>query len=85
MSSVQRDRLITELAERGIATNVHYIPLPELTLFKKMGFQISDYPIANKVFEHEITLPLYPQLTDGQVDFILENLIAVHDYIVSNT
>lgn len=83
ISTDQRDRLINMLAEKEIATNVHYIPLPELTVFKKMGFKISDYPIANKTFEHEITLPLYPQLTNEQIDFLLENLIKFHDEIVN--
>ncbi len=78
----QRDDMIMKLAEKEIATNVHYIPMPSLTVFKNMGFNISDYPIANKVFKQEITLPLYPQLTDEQVDFVLENLIRVHDEVV---
>ena len=83
ISADQRDRLINKLAEKEIATNVHYIPLPELTVFKKIGFKISDYPIANKTFEHEITLPLYPQLINEQVDFILENLISAHAEVIS--
>ncbi len=79
----QRDDMIMKLAETEIATNVHYIPMPSLTVFKNMGFDISNYPIANKVFKQEITLPLYPQLTDEQVDFVLENLIRVHDEVVA--
>ena len=81
ISANQRDMIIQKLAEVDIATNVHYIPLPNLTVFKNLGYKISDYPIANKTFEHEITLPLYPQLTDEQIDFLLENLIKVHDCV----
>ncbi len=77
----QRDMLIQKLAQKDIATNVHYIPMPMLTLFKNMGFDIKDYPIANKIFTQEITLPLYPQLTNQQIDFLLDNLISAHDEI----
>ena len=55
--------------------------MPMLTLFKNMGFDIKDYPIANKIFTQEITLPLYPQLTNQQIDFLLDNLISAHDEI----
>ena len=75
ISVQQRNEIIQILAQQNIATNVHYLPLPELTVFKNLGYQISDYPIAKTTFEHEITLPLYPQLTEQQVNYVLENLI----------
>ncbi|MGP1514489.1 MAG: DegT/DnrJ/EryC1/StrS family aminotransferase [Bacteroidales bacterium] len=81
ISMKQRNEIINFLAKKDIATNVHYIPLPELTIFKNVGFKISDYPIAKKIFEHEITLPLYPQLTDEQIDFLILALIEAHDYV----
>lgn len=83
-TALKRDKLIDMLAKKDIATNVHYIPLPELTLFKKLGYKAEDYPISHKTFEQEITLPLYPQLTNDQIDFLLNNLIFAHD-ILSKT
>ena len=68
-----RNQVINQMAERGIATNVHYKPLPMMTAYKRLGFNIKDYPNAYHFFENEITLPLYTKLTDEQVDYILEN------------
>ena len=69
----QRNALIIELAERGIATNVHYKPLPMHTAYKKLGFRIDDYPNAYETYHNEITLPLHTCLTDEDVDCVLEN------------
>ncbi|MDD4544956.1 MAG: DegT/DnrJ/EryC1/StrS family aminotransferase, partial [Bacteroidales bacterium] len=63
------------MAERDIATNVHYIPMPMLTLFKEMGYKIEDYPVAFENYKREISLPIYPQLTDIQIDYIVKNLV----------
>ena len=71
----QRDKLIQYLAEKDIATNVHYIPMPMLTLFKNMGYKIEDYPIAYDTYIREISLPIYPQLTNQQIDYIVNNLV----------
>ena len=71
----QRDKLIQYLANLDIATNVHYIPIPMLTLFKNMGYKIEDYPIAYDTYTREISLPIYPQLTNNEVDYIVKNLI----------
>lgn len=78
----QRDLLIEYLAKKEIATNVHYIPMPCLTLFKNMGYDIKDYPVSYDTFKHEITLPLYPQLTNEQVDYILKNLIEGYSIVI---
>ncbi|MDR1005679.1 MAG: DegT/DnrJ/EryC1/StrS family aminotransferase [Bacteroidales bacterium] len=78
----QRNEIISYMAERGIATNVHYIPMPLLTLFRNKGYDIADYPQSLAAYQHEITLPLYPQLTDEQIDFILDNLLAAYKAIV---
>ena len=72
-SSEERNQVINQMAERGIATNVHYKPLPMMTAYKRLGFDIKDFPNAYHFFENEITLPLYTKLTDEQVDYILEN------------
>ena len=73
----QRNDIIIAMAERGIATNVHYKPLPMHTAYKNMGFDIADYPNAYAHFANEITLPLHTNLTDEQVAYIIENYIAI--------
>jgi dTDP-4-amino-4,6-dideoxygalactose transaminase len=67
-----RNHLISHMAEMGIATNVHYKPLPMHTAYKKMGFNITDYPNAYKQYKNEITLPLHTCLTDEQVKYVIE-------------
>lgn len=69
----QRNEIIVKMAEKGIACNVHYKPLPMLTAYKKLGFDIKDYPNAFDFYKNEITLPLYSKLTDEQVDYIIDN------------
>lgn len=64
--------VIVKMAEAEIATNVHYKPLPMMTAYKNLGFDIQNFPNAYHMFENEITLPLHTCLTDGQVDFIIE-------------
>lgn len=70
----QRNEIIVKLAERGIASNVHYKPLPLLTAYKNLGFDIKDYPNAYDYYKNEITLPLYSRLTNEQVDYIIEGV-----------
>ena len=70
----QRNEIIVKLAERGIASNVHYKPLPLLTAYKNLGFDIKDYPNAHDYYKNEITLPLYSRLTNEQVDYIIEGV-----------
>ena len=67
-----RNDFIVKMAEREIATNVHYKPLPMHTAYKKLGFDIKDYPNAFAMYRNEITLPLHTLLTDEQVEFLLE-------------
>ncbi len=71
----KRNLIIEKMAEAGIACNVHYKPLPMLTAYKNLGFDIKDYPNAYAQYENEISLPLYSRLTDEQVDYIIENFI----------
>lgn len=73
MSGEQRNEVITKMAERGIACNVHYKPLPLLSAYKNLGFDIKDYPNAYHQFINEITLPLHTKLSDDDVDYIIEN------------
>ena len=65
--------IIIKMAERGIATNVHYKPLPMLTAYKSLGFDKADYPNACDLFENAITLPLHTKLTDEEVDYVIQN------------
>ena len=73
ISTEQRQNIIEKMAEQGIATNVHYKPLPMMTAYKNMGFDIKDYPNAYAHFANEITLPLHTRLTDEEVNYIIDN------------
>ena len=68
----QRQAIIVAMAERGIATNVHYKPLPMMTAYKNLGFDIADFPNAYAHFANEITLPLHTRLTDEEVEYIIK-------------
>lgn len=68
----ERQAIIVAMAERGIATNVHYKPLPMMTAYKQLGFDIKDFPNAYAHFANEITLPLHTRLTDEEIDYIIE-------------
>lgn len=70
----QRDQMITYITESGVSVNVHFIPMPMLTLFKNLGYNIDYYPVAYDNYSREISLPIYPQLTDEQVDFICQTI-----------
>ena len=61
------------MAEKGIACNVHYKPLPMLTAYKNLGFDAKDYPNSYEFYKKEITLPLYSKLANEEVDYIIEN------------
>ena len=78
----QRQEIIVKMAEAGIATNVHYKPLPMMTAYKNLGFDIKDYPNAYKQFKNEITLPLHTKLTDEEVEYVIEKYRdMVHEYL----
>lgn len=68
----ERNEMITKLAEAGVATNVHYKPLPMHTAYKNLGFNINDFPNAYEMYKGEITLPLHTCLTDEQVEYVIE-------------
>ena len=69
----ERNEVIVKMAERGIACNVHYKPLPMMTAYKAMGFDIKDYPNAYAQFENEVTLPLHTRLSDEDVEYVIQN------------
>lgn len=68
----ERNALITDMAKEGIATNVHYKPLPMHTAYKKLGFDIKDFPNAYDMYHNEISLPLHTCLTDEQIEYVIE-------------
>lgn len=68
----ERQEIIVKMAEAGIATNVHYKPLPMMTAYKNLGFDIMNYPNAYKQFENEITLPLHTKLKNEEVEYVIE-------------
>lgn len=82
VSDGERREIIIKLAERGITTNVHYKPLPMMTGYKKLGFDIKDYPNAYAHYANEISLPLFSRLTDEEVDYIIDNYTdVIKEYI----
>ena len=72
-----RNEIIIKMAEKGIATNVHYKPLPMFTAYKNLGFDIKNYPNAYNQYKNEITLPLHNLLTDEEVDYVINNYIEI--------
>ena len=72
----ERDRLIQRMAEAGIGTNVHYIPMPMLTLFRNLGYKMEDYPNTFRLYENEISLPVYNGLSREQVSSVIEHLVG---------
>ena len=77
ITTAERQTIIEQMAERGIATNVHYKPLPMMTAYKNMGFNINNYPNAYTHFANEITLPLHTRLTDEEIEYIIGNYIEI--------
>lgn len=73
----ERNEIITKMAERGIACNVHYKPLPMMTAYEALGFDIKDYPNAYEMYHNEITLPLHTRLTDEDVEYVMENFVEL--------
>ena len=76
-TDAERRDVIVRMAERGIACNVHYKPLPMMTAYKTLGFDIQDYPNAFRLYENEVTLPLHTKLTDEDVAYVTENYVEI--------
>lgn len=72
-----RNQAIRHLAERGIAANVHYKPLPLLTAYRNLGFDIADYPNAHAQYQNELTLPLHTLLSDEDVEYIIDEMLQI--------
>lgn len=77
----QRNEVIIKMAERGIACNVHYKPLPMMTAYKNLGFDIADYPNAYAQYVNEVTLPLNTRLSDEDVEYVISNFVDIINHI----
>jgi len=75
----QRDQMILEISEAGVGINVHYIPMPMLTLFRSRGYKIEDYPVSYEMYHNEITLPVYNGLTDEQLEFVVAAVVKAYE------
>lgn len=76
-SDEERRGAIVKMAEKGIACNVHYKPLPMMTAYKALGFDIKDYPNAYHLYENELTLPLHTRLSDEDVEYVISNYVDI--------
>ncbi len=81
ITEAMRDRMIETIRDMGVSVNVHFIPLPMLTLFREKGYSIDDFPVSYDKFSREISLPIYPQLTDDQVDYVLSAVIGAYEQL----
>jgi len=84
ISETERNEIILKMAEAGIATNVHYKPLPMFTAYKNLGFDIKDYPNAYAQYSNEITLPLHTLLSDDDVKYICRNLMSAIEEVIQS-
>jgi dTDP-4-amino-4,6-dideoxygalactose transaminase len=76
-----RDAMIQYIGEKGVGVNVHYIPMPMLTLFQSRGYRMQDYPATFALYENEISLPLYNNLTPEQLKYIVDTVIEGYEYV----
>lgn len=75
ISEEQRDAIIEHISSHGVAVNVHFIPMPMMTLFKELGYRMEDYPNAYRQYACEISLPIYPQLTHRQTEYVSQTVV----------
>lgn len=84
ITEMQRDAIIDEIAKKGVSVNVHFIPMPMLTFFKEQGYDIKDYPQAYKNYACEISLPIYPQLTEQEVLFVIDTVKESYESVIKS-
>lgn len=84
INEAERDNIIEEISKYDVAVNVHFIPLPMLSFFKSLGFDILNYPKAYKNYSHEISLPVYPQLTDDMINYVVSSLVTSYNKVKNN-
>ena len=73
-----RNEFMDRMLAKGVSTNVHYMPLPLHTAYKKLGFNIADYPNAYNMYKNEVSLPLFTLLTDEQITYIIDKFIETY-------
>lgn len=84
ISEELRDRMIDYISKSEVAVNVHYIPMPMLSLFKELGYDIMDFPQTYANFASEISLPIYPQLTSEEVEFVIKTVVDAYRQVVEH-
>ncbi|HCQ30228.1 MAG TPA: capsular biosynthesis protein [Flavobacteriales bacterium] len=84
ISEQQRNAIIKQIAENGVSVNVHFQPLPLLSYYKNLGYNIEDYPVAYKNYAHEISLPVYYDLTNEQMQKVIDTVIDVVNNVLKN-
>ncbi len=82
VSEKERDKIIELISKDGVAVNVHFQPLPLLSLFKEKGFNINNYPVAFDNYKREISLPIYPQLNDEQLLYIVNTVTNAVETVI---
>ncbi len=82
ITEAQRDLIIEEIFRNGVSVNVHFQPLPLLTVFKNLDYKMEDYPVSYKNYSIEISLPVYPQLTNENINYIVECVIKANNKIL---
>ncbi|QKJ64818.1 DegT/DnrJ/EryC1/StrS aminotransferase family protein [Flavobacterium sp. M31R6] len=82
ITEAQRDDIIDVIAKKDVSVNVHFIPMPMLTFFRELGYDIKDYPQAYKNYACEISLPIYPQLTDDEVHFVINTVKESYETVI---
>lgn len=78
----QRDKIIDLITANKVSVNVHFIPLPMLSFFKSIGYDIKDYPVAFKNYACEISLPIYPQLSEKQINRVIDAVVNSYNFVV---
>ena len=84
ISEEQRDEMIRAISEKEVGVNVHYIPMPMLTLFKNKGYKMADYPVTYDLYKNEISLPVYNGLTEEKLHFVVDTVVAAYKTISGN-
>lgn len=83
ISEMQRDQMIDLISKTGVSVNVHFQPLPLLTVFRERGYAIEDYPVAFDSYSREISLPIYPELTQEGLTYIVQAVVDAYQNVVS--
>jgi len=79
LTEVQRGKMVQLISAEGVGVNVHYIPMPMLTLFKSRGYRVEDYPVTYQLYQNEITLPVYNGLTEEQLQYVVAVVVKVYE------